>query len=781
MATLLPASRPGCATARFYQAFHAFSHLRHHAQRRRVHALLCDRRVGAGQPVQCDTQTWPCGRDLRTITIMSPKAKSRKWPQVTQINLEPEEFAKFQTQELEGRIPTLTHQPHDLVVEQKGEKAKIQIMGTKPFVQAAVRLVIAELGSPATFEYGTSPYAEDIRELEREGLKDAPAADGPAQADDHGYANNTLQSSNLSNKEVSGSGSALRSVGEKTLAKSQTMPGTILRDYEVLQISKLLRVPPEIASLFPQEAEFHYNIPGTSMKQTRVVALETKGPSEGRPFNRNRAGADAAGWTNVRITGPLANVDHVYDQLDHFVKHRCQAAPLTATPELVAPFKAIMRSVVSPVAIVTTRKALKTSLPHSQFAECIGATISSLSSVCVQPTPVVSFNLHEMSGTAASILQQGTLTVHILAADKHGEAIASAFANSTKAHSSDPFKAVAKLDNHDIQIDEAGHVVIYGPGVLAQAYCHLINSKTVSIGDHQVMFANVVRAEQPKTDALHDIGKAGLSFAQSTYLKSQPLDVAINFSDVAQSPTVMAGQSVDESTHVEYAEGEEDALSRNDPVEPSSAQRKPQDVAPFQHPKSRQKVGSSRTKKENDTLLDEIASFDEPGYPDDALSRISSAPSVPNGHRAYSTLVRRKPGSQSRLSSTSTAEIKEEKEDAAFLKQTVAEYFNLAAMPKHRWRNERTLAELHSYGPKRIALAISGGNPGAPRGPEPGGTTNRLDARIRSLIGRMHNANRVGHVTDEVMEELVLGPGVENDKDTLSDIEQTLEETQRRK
>ena len=79
-------------------------------------------------------------------------------------------------------------------------------------------------------------------------------------------------------------------------------------------------------------------------------------------------------------------------------------------------------------------------------------------------------------------------------------------------------------------------------------------------------------------------------------------------------------------------------------------------------------------------------------------------------------------------------------------------------MPKHRWRNQRALSELDGYGRERIALALAGGNPDAPPGSQPGGQTNHVDARIRTLIERLHSANKLGHVPDEVMEQLVLGP-----------------------
>jgi len=69
------------------------------------------------------------------------------------------------------------------------------------------------------------------------------------------------------------------------------------------------------------------------------------------------------------------------------------------------------------------------------------------------------------------------------------------------------------------------------------------------------------------------------------------------------------------------------------------------------------------------------------------------------------------------------------------------------------------IAELQSFGPEKIRLAIDAGRRGAPLGIASGCVGNHDGRRIRKLVVKLHRANRAGHVDDKTVEELLLDQG----------------------
>ncbi|KAF4556285.1 Hypothetical protein D9617_1g081610 [Elsinoe fawcettii] len=444
----------------------------------------------------------------------------------------------------------------------------------------------------------------------------------------------------------------------------------------------------------------------------------------------------------IQITGNPDQVDHMVNRIKKLVERTASKAPSPESDDPILPsgkgtwkpFRHFMRSVVNPVAILTTRLPNEPFNSEERFLGCRGTTISSLTSVTLQPAPVITFNLHAESRTAQKLEHAGYCDIHLLSSSAAGVDIAQPFAATKGLSLLEPFRIVDGLEHAHIDIQDDGAVYINSPGVLAHLRCRMIEGKTVRIGDHKVMFCEVVEAVRRSTetdyswaDITEPLHETCLTYADRKYgTMHSPSHLTSTPVPIDTTNTTSTGGSDQASPHQQ-----DSARSMNyDHIKAQTDQMLNQILA-----KENAKASSSST----------IACS--------ATTRQFSTSAIhhpfPPCRRRYSTRAAPDPQQPDRIPPSSPD----------FLKQTVATFLAYDSFPKGRWVNDRWIRELQDCGPGRVQLAIRGGQPDAPDDGRPGGKRNARDMRIRKLIEHLHRAQKNGHVDDSVMQELVLGKG----------------------
>lgn len=151
-----------------------------------------------------------------------------------------------------------------------------------------------------------------------------------------------------------------------------------------------------------------------------------------------------------------------------------------------------LRQLTYPVAIVTAREPgdHRNQNRHTHYR---GVTVSSFTAVALHPVPIISFNLKVPSRTWDAIAASERIAVHLLSASPTGAAIAHTFTKPyEQAH--EPFLALSNVgagcrpsrgkQPPQIFADEGVKVILDAV---------LLKEKTVSVGDHLVLFAEVRR------------------------------------------------------------------------------------------------------------------------------------------------------------------------------------------------------------------------------------------------------------------------------------------------
>jgi flavin reductase (DIM6/NTAB) family NADH-FMN oxidoreductase RutF len=162
-------------------------------------------------------------------------------------------------------------------------------------------------------------------------------------------------------------------------------------------------------------------------------------------------------------------------------------------PELV---RTKMRCVPQSVTIVTSSNTQ--THPHGNPQGWHGATISSFSTVTLRPVPIISFNIKNNSSTFAAIKASGRLWVHFLTLAPSATDLAKQFAKkghryprsltrgrTEKGHE----KEAAQQQPAEVPLisSEMGA----GARIAFILECIYMKDKTVSIGDHVVLFASL--------------------------------------------------------------------------------------------------------------------------------------------------------------------------------------------------------------------------------------------------------------------------------------------------
>ncbi|KAL2356208.1 flavin reductase like domain-containing protein [Cryomyces antarcticus] len=142
-------------------------------------------------------------------------------------------------------------------------------------------------------------------------------------------------------------------------------------------------------------------------------------------------------------------------------------------------------------------------------------TVSSLTTITLSPVAVISFNIRKPSRTLSAIEGSGDFYAHILSASPQGAAIADAF---TKG--GEPLSAFERLCvNHGITVD-LGIPMFKAPtlesdAVLARFRCKLMMEKTVHVGDHVIVVAEVLDIVVPKSPK--SLKENGLMYVDGAY------------------------------------------------------------------------------------------------------------------------------------------------------------------------------------------------------------------------------------------------------------------------
>ncbi|EXJ56577.1 hypothetical protein A1O7_06921 [Cladophialophora yegresii CBS 114405] len=173
-----------------------------------------------------------------------------------------------------------------------------------------------------------------------------------------------------------------------------------------------------------------------------------------------------------------------------------------------------MRHVPHPVAVITSTDIAVS--PEGAPTAWRGATVSSFNTVTLRPTPIVSFNITKQSSTYDAIKSSGLFNVHLLSCSSSSSSIAGRFSRgnaSSPFHVEDGSLATWAGEQH-MNAPAPSHLgpqigrkspIIKSP-LQAVLRCKHIAQKTVEIGDHVVIFGEVVE----KYDELHHLEEASV-------------------------------------------------------------------------------------------------------------------------------------------------------------------------------------------------------------------------------------------------------------------------------
>jgi flavin reductase (DIM6/NTAB) family NADH-FMN oxidoreductase RutF len=197
-----------------------------------------------------------------------------------------------------------------------------------------------------------------------------------------------------------------------------------------------------------------------------------------------------------------------------------QTAPQSNPTSLKDVYKATMRNVPSSVVVLTTR------VPSAQsnIDSLRGMTVSSLSSITLEPEPIISFSIRSPSRTLDCIATGQPFTVNFLKTDPTGACIADIF---SRPHDdpSQPFRIIQASDLADVyeyETDNPSGPAIGSASIPTRFTCELLPGKSLEIGDHTVIFARIIDIWRD-----HDHSHAFLAYAQAGYRRLQRIGISI--------------------------------------------------------------------------------------------------------------------------------------------------------------------------------------------------------------------------------------------------------------
>ncbi|KAI5204742.1 hypothetical protein E4T39_03417 [Aureobasidium subglaciale] len=187
--------------------------------------------------------------------------------------------------------------------------------------------------------------------------------------------------------------------------------------------------------------------------------------------------------------------------------------PVQLDPEeLKSAYRTAMRSVPSSVVILTTRGR------RCHFTELRGMTLSSFTSVTLDPEPIVSFSIRRPSSTLDCIISGQPFVVNFPHATIPGAQIADIFA---KAHvlPHQPFYTLRQLGLGSARHKAIPAAFIDSKHIKTHFRCQAMPEKSLEIGDHTVVFARVIEVRRdPRLDSSAN-APIFLAYAQGKHRK----------------------------------------------------------------------------------------------------------------------------------------------------------------------------------------------------------------------------------------------------------------------
>ncbi|PNY23373.1 Flavin reductase-like, FMN-binding protein, partial [Tolypocladium capitatum] len=163
--------------------------------------------------------------------------------------------------------------------------------------------------------------------------------------------------------------------------------------------------------------------------------------------------------------------------------HTSPPVPPTADPDaetsLPEQLRAVMRLLANPVVVCTSTHC---GVPRAM-------TMSSFTSLTLEPTPLVTFNVATPSRTLDAIAASRAFNIHVLAGDAAGAAVADHF---TRGNVDGVFEGLATLNE-----EGGGAPVLGGEGVLRVLRCRVLledgpEGGLVRVRDHVIVVGEVV-------------------------------------------------------------------------------------------------------------------------------------------------------------------------------------------------------------------------------------------------------------------------------------------------
>jgi flavin reductase (DIM6/NTAB) family NADH-FMN oxidoreductase RutF len=197
------------------------------------------------------------------------------------------------------------------------------------------------------------------------------------------------------------------------------------------------------------------------------------------------------------------------------INHGTGTDAQSPSSNVVTSLKSIMRCMPQPIVVVTSRDNVRNRADY-------GMTISTFTTVCIQPESCISFSIKRPSHTLDAIESSGSFAVHFLRDSSTAARLAHSFSINPG-----PFFAgedTALIQDFGVERSESSDQLplIYekgsngddskGGSIYSRMTCRYLPNKSVSVGDHTVLFA------EPVTLTTYDTGARGLSYSHGGYI-----------------------------------------------------------------------------------------------------------------------------------------------------------------------------------------------------------------------------------------------------------------------
>lgn len=149
-------------------------------------------------------------------------------------------------------------------------------------------------------------------------------------------------------------------------------------------------------------------------------------------------------------------------------------------------------------------------------------TMSSFTSLSLQPTPVVTFNIATPSRTLDALAETNEFNIHVLAGDASGARVADWF----RRGNAEPLHVFDHMDRCGCELDETTTLsssaapLLRGPGIMYALRCKLLEEPlggVVKVKDHVIVLGEVLEILEGQTKDEQDNERFSLVYADRRY------------------------------------------------------------------------------------------------------------------------------------------------------------------------------------------------------------------------------------------------------------------------